>query len=287
MRRICHESLESDPTRDSTLPSLIKSNFHSISIKPTLISAESKLKMSKGDADGGGKFNYRDRARVGKASEGAKLPLNFHRRSRRSHKSCANLRVLNQTQKVFLHKYLNFNTIFRNFSRVETTPTQTPNTPPPPSSSEATAKFSSAHFFHSLKHLRGEKHEISLPFLVIRLMLSLAKHQNVITAKSFSILQRQQRKNENENENSPSLEERKRKRRKITTRRRRTAGHNTNRHTNDLKIFSTRCCRGNATLGVKLRHIYICEEGVYTKHPSLTEKTRNEWLRAAAAWVDG
>jgi hypothetical protein len=31
---------------------------------------------------------------------------------------------------------------------------------------------------------------------------------------------------------------------------------------NDIKIFPTRCCRGNATLGVKLRHIYICKEGV-------------------------
>jgi hypothetical protein len=77
-------------------------------------------------------------------------------------------------------------------------------------------EFSSAHFFHSLKHLRRENCNISLPFLVIRLM-SLAKHQNVITAKKlFSILRRQQREKEEEEEKYPP----RRRKRKITTRRR-------------------------------------------------------------------
>lgn len=238
----------------------------------------------------GGKFNYRLTARVVKALEPPSF-LQFPHRSNfngglvKDAQVFANLRVLNQTQKVFQHKYLNFNTIFRNFSRVAT-PSFSARHSPRLHHHPKHGKFSSAHFFHSLKHLRGGKHEISLPFLVIRLMLSLAKHQNVITAKLFPFCNDSSGKRRN----SPSLEERTKNSQNhnfhVVVVRPQGNFHAASTKKQRENLLNLRC-RGNATLGVKLRHIYICEEGVYTKHPSLAKETRIERLGAAAAWVDG
>lgn len=60
--------------------------------------------------------------------------------------------MLKQTQKVFFHKYLNFNTILRDDDDDKVLNPPGHHFNPPSRHSRPNLNFFSAHFFHSLKH---------------------------------------------------------------------------------------------------------------------------------------